>query len=197
MASATFAKAGEVKAKFSFTHDKKINGYEAAAKYDFSNDLDGWESEGTWQAKWGSPALEVSNDLGEPALKLNGSFSGANDWEEIKFRNMGVKKFSNIQKMDYTIYILAIVSEGGIRPYAALGDGRVKLGVDKFHKQFKDLEKASLNGKDYWKAKIEIDVGDAAKGKKPDFFICFVADHMKYDGPIYVDDIEFLRPIYE
>ncbi|MDD7021412.1 MAG: cellulase family glycosylhydrolase [Aeromonadales bacterium] len=197
VASATFAKAGEVKAKFSFTHDKKIKGYEAAAKYDFSNGMDGWESEGNWQAKWGSPALEVSNDLGEPALKLNGSFSGANDWEKIKFRNMGVKKFSNIQKMDYTLYIPANVSEGGIRPYAALGDGWVKLGVDKFHKQLKDLEKVSLNGKDYWKAKIEIDVGDAAKGKKPDFFICFVADHMKYDGPIYVDDIEFLRPVYE
>lgn len=133
----------------------------------------------------------MSNDLGEPALKLNGAFSGANDWDEIKFRNMGVKKFSGIQKMEYTLYIPAIVSEGEIRPYVALGDGWVKLGVDKFHKQFKDLEKVSLNGKDYWKAKIEIDVGDAAKCKKPDFFICFVADHMKCDGPFYVDDIEF------
>lgn len=61
----------------------------------------------------------MSNDLGEPALKLNGAFSGANDWDEIKFRNMGVKKFSNIQKMEYTFYIPAIVSEGEIRPYAA------------------------------------------------------------------------------
>ena len=129
-------------------------------------------------------------------LKLNLVWSGKNDWEELKVRNLAVEGFAQHTKMRYTLYVPTNSEDkGGVRPYAALGDGWVKLDADKHRKQVKDLEKVTLNGQTYYKQVVEIDLGDVSK-KLPDMFLCIVGDKYPLDGSVYIDDIEFLKPIY-
>lgn len=178
--------------------DRPIKGYEVGTRYDFSDGtLQGWHKEGTWQASWKNPALQVSTDLGNPMLQLNLEWSGKHDWEELKLRNYGVENFGQHTKMRYTLYVPVNAGDkGGIRPYAALGDGWVKLDADKHRAAVNQLEKVQLNGKTYYKQVVEINLGDISK-KLPDMFLCIVGDKLPLDGSVFIDDIEFLKPIYE
>lgn len=71
-------------------------------------------------------------------LQLNVDWSGKHDWEELKIRNQAVSNFSQHTKMRYTLYVpVNNDDKGGLRPYAALGDGWVKLDADKHRVQVK------------------------------------------------------------
>lgn len=194
---ATFEQGERQTDKIKVEIDRPIKGYEVGTKYDFEDGTtQGWQKEGTWQASWKSPAVEPTNDLGSPMLKLNLVWSGKNDWEELKVRNLAVEGFAQHTKMRYTLYVPANSEDkGGVRPYAALGDGWVKLDADKHRKQVKDLEKVTLNGQTYYKQVVEIDLGDVSK-KLPDMFLCIVGDKYPLDGSVYIDNIEFLKPVY-
>ncbi|WP_073586155.1 cellulase family glycosylhydrolase, partial [Vibrio quintilis] len=194
---ASFAKGERQTDKIKVEIDKPIKGYEVGTKYDFSDGTtQGWQKDGTWQAKWKTPSLEASNDLGSPMLKLNMVWSGENDWEELKIRNPAVRNFAQHTKMRYTLYVPTNKEDiGGLRPYAALGDGWVKLDSDKHRIQVKELEKVNLNNKSFYKQTVEIDLGDVSK-KLPDMFLCIVGDKLPLNGSIYIADIEFLDPVY-
>ncbi|MEZ9577958.1 MULTISPECIES: cellulase family glycosylhydrolase [unclassified Vibrio] len=183
----------KIKVKF----NRPILGYEVGTAYDFLNgSLQGWEREGTWQASWKTPALEVSNELGSPMLKLNIIWSGENDWEELKLRNSSVKKFGQHTKLRYDLYLPTLEKDnGGVRPYAALGDGWVKLDADKHRTTVDKLEKVTMNGKEYYKQQVEIDLGDVSK-KLPDLFLNIVGDKFPLDGSVYIDNIELMKPVY-
>ncbi|MDG3085330.1 cellulase family glycosylhydrolase [Vibrio hannami] len=183
--------------KISVTFDRPIKGYERGTFFDFSDgNTQGWEKEGTWQAAWKNPAIEVSTDLGSPMLKLNLVWSGKNDWEELKMRNMRINKFTQHAKLAYDLYVPVNEGDkGGVRPYAALGDGWVKLDSDKHRQKVSELEKVTMNGKDFYKQHVEINLGNI-DGKLPDVFICVVGDKLPLDGSVYLDNIEFLKPVY-
>ncbi|MGL4381894.1 MAG: hypothetical protein ACRCTB_12665 [Vibrio sp.] len=98
--------------------------------------------------------------------------------------------------MRYTLYVpVTTGDQGGVRPYAALGDGWVKLDADKHRSPVNQLEKVQLNGKTFYKQIVEINLGDVSK-KLPDIFLCIVGDKLALDGSVFIDDIEFLKPIY-
>lgn len=184
--------------KITVKFDRPITGYKPGPHFDFSDgNLQGWTKEGAWQALWKNPAMEVSNDLGSPMLKLNVVWSGKNDWEELKMRTMRIKHFQQQSRFGYDLYIpVNDGDKGGVRPYAALGDGWVKLGTDKFRKQVKDLEKVTKNGKQYYKQEILIELGDL-EGKLPDMFINVVGDKLPLDGSVYLDNIRFEEATYD
>jgi len=197
IAVATFTQGERQTDKIKVNIDHPIKGYAVGTKYDFNDGTtQGWEKDGAWQASWKNPALQISNDLGSPMLKLNIIWSGKNDWEELKIRNLAIKNFSQHTKMQFTLYVPTNTGDnGGLRPYAALGDGWVKLNVDKYRTQVKNLEKIVLNDKPYYKQIIDIDLGDISK-KLPDMFLCIVGDKLPLNGSIYIDNIEFLKPVY-
>ncbi|MGN1281339.1 MAG: cellulase family glycosylhydrolase [Succinivibrio sp.] len=197
IAQADFDSNGSVNTKFSFETQQKIVGQKPLTVYDFSNGTQGWEKEGTWQADWTGNGLELSNDLGKPMLKLNAKLSGMNDWEELKFRNAHVSDLSKCNRLRFSVYIpTANAKKGGVRHYAALADGWVKLDTDKNNKDVTSLEKVTLNGVECYKQDLDISLGDPS-GKNPDVFICIVGNKMPYEGPIYVSDIVFTEPQFE
>ncbi|GAB1623828.1 cellulase family glycosylhydrolase [Agarivorans albus] len=195
---ATMESGKRITDKITVKFDRPITGYKTGPSFDFSSgDLLGWQKEGTWQAKWKNPALEVSSDLGSPMLKLNLVWSGKNDWEELKLRNMRIKNFQQQNRFSYDLYIpVNDGDKGGVRPYAALGDGWVKLGVDKYRKQVSELEKVTKNGKQYYKQEVVIELGDIS-GKAPDIFIAVVGDKLPMDGSVYLDNIRFEEATYD
>ena len=197
IAVATLDNGKRITDKIKVKFDHPIKGYERGTFFDFSDGkTQGWEKEGSWQASWKNPAIEVSSDLGKPMLKLNILWSGKNDWEELKMRNMRINQFTQHAKLAYDLYIPANDGDkGGVRPYAALGDGWIKLGTDKHHQQVAELEKITMNGKPFYKQHVEINLGDI-DGKLPDVFLCIVGDKLALDGAVYLDNIEFLKPVY-
>ncbi|USD67391.1 cellulase family glycosylhydrolase [Vibrio sp. SCSIO 43136] len=194
---ATFEQGARQTDKITIKVDRPIKGYEVGTAYDFADGkLSGWESEGTWQAKWQNPSLEVSDELGSPMLKLNIEWSGKNDWEELKLRNMSIPKFGQHTKLKYVLYVPVNEGDkGGVRPYAALGDGWVKIGTDTHRTTVDKLEKVTLGGKQYYKQPVEIDLGDVST-KLPDLFLCIVGDKFPLTGSVFIDNIELLKPVY-
>ncbi|MGN0916475.1 MAG: cellulase family glycosylhydrolase [Succinivibrio sp.] len=197
VALADFKESGTVKANLAFETFQKIAREVVLTKYDFADGTtQGWEAEGTWQAKW-KDGISVSDDLGKPMLKVSAILSGGNDWEEVKFRNTAVRKLASCNQLKFTVYIpTANVKKGGVRHYAAYGDGWVKLDADKNNKGISELEKVTMNGIECYKQEVTINLIDASK-KKPDVFICLVGNKMAMDGAMYVSDIEFYEPEYE
>ena len=171
--------------------NKPVLAYEPVTVYDFSQGTAGWVKEGTWQADWKNPAVEATKELGKPMLKANVIWSGKNDWEEVKLRNMRVLNFRKSVRMSFDTLIPAEgIFTGELRPYAALGDGWVKLDTDKNNKAVGDLERVNIGGKMFIKHHVEINMGDVA-GRGPDVFIGLVGNKLKYDGPIYIDNLTF------
>ena len=175
------------------TLKKPILGYDVATTFDFSKDTAGWEKEGTWQAEWGNPALEVSHEFGKPLLKANVVWSGKNDWEEVKLQNPNVANFKELSRISFDTLIPAEGIFGGeLRPYAVLGDGWVKLDVDKNNQQVSGLERVTIGGKLFIKHHVEINMGDVGS-RRPAVVICLVGNKLAYTGPVYIDNLTFLK----
>lgn len=160
--------------------------------YHFAHGTSGWKQEGTWQAQWGSPALESSQDTGKPTLKLNVEWAGRHDWEEVKIYNAEIPDFAQMRKLSFDILLPAEnISAGGLRPYAALRDGWVKLDLDKNNRDIAGMEKVNLSGKTYLKQHVVINLGDGSH--RPDVAIGIVGNKLKYSGPVYLDNITFSK----
>lgn len=52
-----------------------------------------------------------------------------------------------------------------------------------------------MGGQYFYKQVVEINLGDLSK-KLPDMFVCIVGDKFPLNGSIYIEDIEFLKPVY-
>lgn len=173
--------------------EKPVMGFEPVTVFDFAKGLQGWEKEGTWQANWGNPALEVSSALGKPMLQANVEWSGKNDWEEVKMRNLRIPHFKEVSRLSFDTLIPAEgLFSGELRPYAALGDGWVRLGVDKSNQPLSALDRVEIGGKMFIKHHVEIDMGDVGK-RMPDVFICLVGNKVAYEGPVYLDNLTFWK----
>jgi mannan endo-1,4-beta-mannosidase len=197
VAVASYENGSQQTDKISIKVDRPITGYEVGTVYDFEDgSAQGWQAEGTWQADWKDPAVEVSDDLGKNMLKLNLVWSGENDWEELKLEHKSVQNFSEHKRLQYDLYIPANKeNEGGVRPYAALGDGWVKLDTDKHRSPVKELKRVSKNGQEYYVQTIDIELGDITS-KQPHLLLCIVGDKLPLDGAVYIDSIKLLKPIY-
>ncbi|GAB1623824.1 cellulase family glycosylhydrolase [Agarivorans albus] len=184
--------------KSSVLYNPTVVGYERTFTYDFSSGLkQGWHSDGAWQAKWNKPALTISDDLGKSMLKLNGELPGLEEWEELKIRNSRIQNLNRQDRIVFTAYIPADeTGAGGVRPYAALADGWVKLGIDQYRESVSSLEKVIVDDQVYYKQLVEIELGNTA-GKQPDIYICFVGEKLPLSKPVYLDDIHFEKALYK
>lgn len=198
IAKASFTKGSIQTDKADVILEKDIVGYELGTNYNFNDGgLQGWEKDGTWQASWGSPAIEISNDLDSPMLKLNIDWSGQNDWEEVKLRNQSVQALGKHTRLQYDLYIpVNDKTQGGVRPYAALGDGWVKLDADKNRINVNELPIIVIKGKRYYKQIVKIELGNI-ENKLPDLFLCIVGDKLKLHGSVYIDNIQLFKAAYK
>ncbi|WP_185806941.1 glycosyl hydrolase [Bacillus sp. HMF5848] len=171
------------------------------AIYTFDSDIAGWSNAGTWQAKFGSLAIEHSNDLGDGALKINAVLSGDNTWEELKIKN-NVPEISQATKVSFDLYIdlsisdLDSVQEKEIKPYIIIQDSDgnfIKIGEGLNNKTLSALETITLNGKEYGKVTVENVILPTEAENKTELWICFVSDSIPYTGPIYIDNVKILN----
>ncbi|PLV59946.1 cellulase family glycosylhydrolase [Thermotoga sp. KOL6] len=167
--------------------------YVLLEKVDFSNpdEIKKWWNSGTWQAEFEKPDIEWSNVIGEGSLRVNVKLSGKNDWEEVRVaRNF--EDLFECEILEYDIYIPDLEDlSGRLRPYAVLNPGWVKIGLDKNIMNYKGGKIVLFNGQRFRKFHVKIEFNRVSGVKE--LHIGVVGDHLKYEGPIYIDNIRLYK----
>ncbi len=88
-----------------------------AVRYDFTDDLQGFELEAASQAKFGDKGVYHSKDIGDGgALVFDTIWSGAQDWQELRVINRNIPEIAEAIRVEYDLYYLLEASnlEGGV-----------------------------------------------------------------------------------
>lgn len=189
-----FTKGNNVKRDLKFELEKPVTGYKNIAEFNFSEGISDFSEGGTYQAEFLKPELEHAVLGDEKLLKLNVNLPGTNDWEEIRVHNQNVTDLSEAKLVSFDIYYPTDI-QGGVRPYVVAGDGWVKLGVDKNNKNLSEMEIVNINNTPLYKQHISVDLGDLS-GKNGDFYICIVGNKLKLKGSIFIDNLQFKKPVF-
>ncbi|MFN7250396.1 MAG: glycosyl hydrolase [Anaerobacillus sp.] len=164
------------------------------AHFAFENDIIGWQDAGTWQAKFGSPALTHAANFGDGALQVNANIDELSGWQELKI-SKNVPKLGEASKVSYEIFLeadrLANYQNIELNPHVALDPGWAKFGDGEHAKAIKDYELVTISEKEY----VKISVTNTLFGHqdKNVFTIAFVAKGILYTGPIYIDNVIFKK----
>lgn len=180
----------------SITISNKIT-YSVIKHYDFKNDTADASSLGGYMAKIKS--LKHTR-LNGGMVEVDGSYSGENTWEELKVKFGKMKEVAEASKLDFTFYYekdkavphATKKSEGeklpGVQPYVAFDPGWVKTGLKENNAFLNDLPVVTLDdGKSYYKVSVSLEFQ-----QNPTYTfvtICPTMGYVKYNGPIYIDDI--------
>ena len=169
-------------------------------KFQFDESVEGWSEQGTWQASFGDPAIEWSNDLGQGALKINAIWPGQATWEEVKIANHGTPKLQSANKVSYDMYFdlsLPNIQEQmdkEIDAHIAL-DGSVKIGQGANKVTLDKCEKVVIQGKTYAKYHISNMFSEEQVKDVADLWIMIVGNSLSYTGPIYIDNISIEKVV--
>lgn len=180
----------------SITISNKIT-YSVIKHYDFKNDTADASSLGGYMAKIKSIK---HTRLNGGMVEVDGSYSGENTWEELKVKFGKMKEVAEASKLDFTFYYekdkavphATKKSEGeklpGVQPYVAFDPGWVKTGLKENNAFLNDLPVVTLDdGKSYYKVSVSLEFQ-----QNPTYTfvtICPTMGYVKYNGPIYIDDI--------
>jgi mannan endo-1,4-beta-mannosidase len=161
--------------------------------FDFSKNLDGWDQNGGYQAEIQS--VKYSQEVGNGALQLDAKFPGVSDWEEVRIalKSMDLTPYVGCK---YDIYIPkeGLPAHAQLKPYAVVTPGWVKCGVDQNNTYIGQLPTVTFNGKEYVKLQVTNMFNNQSKDKS-ELDLSLVASMLKYEGPIYFDNIELLKEI--
>lgn len=171
---------------------------EVLKKFTFESTTEGFQNAGMWQAEFGTPDVEWSNDLGDGALKANVVFKGDQSWSEIKLKNTNVPELEKANNISYELFF-DLSAEGldknmnkAIDPHLGVeGDIKIGQGFDK--KTLSEFEKVTLGGKEYAKYKVEIIVEEGKLDGKQELWIMVVCSNLPYTGPIYIDNVKLIK----
>jgi len=167
--------------------------YVLAEEVDFSSseEVKSWWNSGTWQAEFGSPDIEWNGEVGNGALQLNVKLPGKSDWEEVRVARK-FERLSECEILEYDIYIPNVEGlKGRLRPYAVLNPGWVKIGLDMNNANVESAEIITFGGKEYRRFHVRIEF-DRTAGVK-ELHIGIVGDHLRYDGPIFIDNVRLYK----
>nr|WP_307992872.1 CIA30 family protein [uncultured Niameybacter sp.] len=169
-------------------------------KFQFDESVEGWSEQGTWQASFGEPAIEWSNDLGQGALRVNAIWPGQATWEEIKIANHETPKLQSANKVSYDIYFDLSVSnvqeqmDKEIDAHITF-DGNIKIGQGANKVTLDKCEKVVLQGKTYAKYRIVNMFSEGQVKDAKDLWIMVVGNSLSYTGPIYIDNISIEKVV--
>jgi len=178
------------------TIDNDFNWVEGEA-FEFINTDSLWLADGAWQATWADPEISHSATVGEGALAINGTFTGENDWEELRIKVPTINSLSQYQRVKYDIYYPASVFDDAsdaaqaIRPYAVLNPGWQKIGVDKVIGSISDYPIVTFNNNDYYH--VHVDTTWDPKLDANEFYIGLVNNELAYKSSTYIDNVRFYQ----
>lgn len=171
--------------------------YSVIKQYDFKDDIANASSMGGYMAE----IKEIKHtDLNGGMVEVDGSYSGENLWEELKVNFGTMKEVADAAKLNFTFYYekskmipSATKSDAtdklpGVQPYVAFDPGWVKTGLKEHNAYLKDVPVVTLDdGKEYYKVTTSLEFF-----QNPGYTfvtICPTLGYIKYDGPIYIDDV--------
>lgn len=190
----TFDKGEEVQQSLNFELLKPISSYESVAAYTFENGADGFGEGGTYQAEFLKPELEGATLGQERLLKINLRLPGSHDWEELRVKTT-VPELAKASAVEFDLYYPAD-AQGSVRPYVVAGDGWVKMGVDQNNAALSDLEVVNFANTPLRHQHLRVELDDLS-GKMGDFYVCLVGNMLPLEGAVYLDNLKFLKPVYE
>ena len=158
----------------------------------FDAELGGFKDKGTYQAGYGAEGISLSSDLGG-SMKIDTVFTGDYDWMELKIANDTVDGMESVVKIEYDIYLVEslIEGEGGLRNYLALDPGWIKIGQDENDMLIADMEQVEIDGVVYRKLHMANEILRPFNADA--FYICIVGNKIKYEGPIYIDNVSLVK----
>ena len=171
--------------------------YSVIKKYDFANDEANASSLGGYMAE----LKEIKHTtLNGGMVEIDGSYSGENNWEELKIKFGDMSEVAEASKIEFTLYYEkskmtphATKSDEadklpGFQPYIAFDPGWVKTGLKENNRYLKDTPVVTLeDGKEYYKLETSLEFF-----QNPGYTfvtICPTLGYVKYDGAIYIDDV--------
>lgn len=171
----------------------KIGKLVTVKTFDFSNGLNGWDQNGTYQSD--IYAVKYNKEVGNGSVELDVNFPGRSDWEELRIANKSLD-LTPYEGVKYDIYIPkdGLAAHVQLRPYAVVAPGWVKCGVDQNNAYIGQLPTVTFNGKEYVKLQVT-NVFEGQSKNKSELDINLVANMFKYEGPIYFDNIELLQEV--
>jgi len=163
--------------------------------FDSNKDLGGFYSKGTYQAAYGSEGITQSNDLGG-SMKIDTVFTGDYDWMELKICNDSIDDMELVTKIEYDLYFVEslLSGDGGTRNYLALDPGWIKIGQDENDTLVADMERVEIDGEMYIKQHMTNKI--LRPFNADSFYICIVGNMIKYEGPIYIDNVQLIKKEY-
>jgi mannan endo-1,4-beta-mannosidase len=169
-------------------------------KYTFDSNIDGIQNNGTW------PAFGMNFDqatlAGDGKLKIGVTGLNSTDtWQELKMQLTDVAatelRYAKRVKFD----ALIPTSLGSANPNASIRgvvmlppDWDTKYGMTTTEQRLSDLEKVTIDGVEYAKYPVTIDITDPAKlAAAQSLAISLVGNGLQGAADIYVDNIELLN----
>lgn len=175
--------------------------YSVIKHYDFADDVADASSMGGYMAE----IKDIKHtSLNGGMVEVDGSYSGENTWEELKVKFGTMHEVADAAKLDFTFYyekaaMIPNATKGnpeeklpGVQPYVAFDPGWVKTGLKENNMFLKDVPVVTLDdGKEYYKVTTSLEFF-----QNPSYTfvtICPTLGYVKYDGPIYIDDVILYR----
>lgn len=166
--------------------------------YNFGSSITGFKSLGTYPESI-SMSIEHGVWLDNGAIKLNVNFPDEKQsWQELKL-NLTQQDFKNVNKLKYDVYLQVNGNENALIQGMAnvppnwsdkYGSGQAQT--------LSSLEKVTIGDTVYGKYTTEIDLSSSKElTAANELAFSIVTSYLKYNGPIYVDNVQLLNSYVE
>jgi mannan endo-1,4-beta-mannosidase len=166
--------------------------YEVGLDFTFEDDLQGWWFAGTYEAEAGNPPVEHSG-FNNGSLRANVKWLPDKGWSEFKLARR-VRDMSDYIKVSFEIYIPVegLDESGYLKPFFALNWEKVGLG--EFDTKVADARRVIIDNKEYLKLLVSKEYDK--RSDKNELEIGLVGSNLGYEGPVYVDNIQLIKKVY-
>jgi mannan endo-1,4-beta-mannosidase len=178
-----------------------------AKQFTFDKSIDGVQNNGTYPESI-KTSFEHASLGGDGKLKIN--ISGlvkSGTWQELKLELPGISNdinMANVRRVKFEALIPAAVKttssdNASVRGVVMLPpDWSTKYGMATTEQKLGDLKTVEIDGQQYLKFPVSIDITDQAKLQEAtSLAISLVGNGLQLDGPVYVDNIQILSTYVE
>lgn len=175
-------------------------------KITFDHDMEGVQNNGTYPE---TISLSLSQTVLDRDGKLKIDVQGLKaeeTWQELKLEFPEISKavnLSDVKRVKFDVLLPASAADqnadASLRGIAMLPpDWDEKYGMATTEETLSDLNRVTLEGQEYVKYPVVIDLNDQAKSAAANSFaLSLVGNGLEFDGAVYLDNIEFLNTYAE
>lgn len=176
--------------------------------FDTDKDLELIQNNGTWSGHDNSGDVikttlqHASLDAdGKLVIQVNEGLSAVDDWQELKLQLNDVAlagvDLSKVARVKFSVLIPVSAqndaNNAAVRSVIQLPqDWNTKYGMDSSFKSLSDLEQVNVDGSQYYKYDVSIDLDDAAKSAEATGLAISIVGYLldaENELPIYIDNI--------